>query len=323
MVGMGYPEVAARVMAGWLRGFSFDELLAMCTAAYRSFDTPGVAPLSPLSGGRYILELFHGPTLAFKDVALQILPRFMAASAKKTGETRELIILVATSATRKGRAGGLRGGSGGPDRGLLPDGGVSEAQRLQMVTQEGDNASSSRSAATLTTRRPASSTCSPTARSAITCPTAAWPSPPPIRSTWAGWCRRSPTTSGPTSAWSRAGRVPFGRSINVCVPTGNFGNILAAWYAKEMGLPIKRLICASNQNNVLADFINNGAYDRNRPFYQTTSPSMDILISSNLERLLYELCGRDAGEVRAMMANLASPAATCCPRRPTKSSGRS
>ncbi len=306
MVGMGYPEVAARVMAGWLRGFSFDELLQMCTAAYRSFDTPGVAPLATLSGNRYVLELFHGPTLAFKDVALQILPRFMAASAKKVGEERELVILVATSGdTGKAALAGFAGVPGVRIVVYYPDGGVSEAQRLQMVTQEGANT------AVIAVRGNFDDAQSGVKRMFTSRPLREHLSERGMAFSSANSInlgRLVPQIAYYFWAYARlvaSRQINFGRSINVCVPTGNFGNILAAWYAREMGLPIKRLICASNQNNVLADFITTGAYDRNRPFYQTTSPSMDILISSNLERLLYELSGRDAGAVVAMMSNLA------------------
>ncbi len=306
MVGIPYAEVAARVMAGWLRGFSFDELNQMTAAAYRSFDTPGVAPVVSLSGGRHILELFHGPTLAFKDVALQILPRFMAASAKKTGETRELVILVATSGdTGKAALAGFANVPGVRIVVFYPDGGVSEAQRLQMVTQEGDNTcviavrGNFDDAQTGVKRMFASAPL----RELLSKRGMAFSSANSIN-----LGRLVPQIAYYFWAYARlvsSRQLAFGRAINVCVPTGNFGNILAAWYAKEMGLPVRRLICASNQNNILADFIQTGAYDRNRPFYQTTSPSMDILISSNLERLLFELCGRDSNEICAMMANLA------------------
>ncbi len=305
MVGMPYHEVAARVMAGWLRGFSFDELLGMCQAAYRSFDTPGVAPLVPLSGGRHILELFHGPTLAFKDVALQFLPRLMTASAQKIGETRELVILVATSGdTGKAALAGFADVPGVKIVVFYPDGGVSEAQRLQMVTQEGDNVhviavkgnfdDAQTGVKRMFTDRALAGTLSGRGM--------AFSSANSIN-----LGRLVPQIAYYFWAYARmvAGdQIAFGKPINVCVPTGNFGNILAAWYAKEMGLPIARLICASNQNNVLSDFIATGAYDRNRVFHLTSSPSMDILISSNLERLLYELAERDVGDVCAMMSNL-------------------
>ena len=306
MVGIPYAEVAARVMAGWLCEFSLDELYQMTAAAYRSFDTPGVAPLVTLSGGRHVLELFHGPTLAFKDVALQILPQFMAASAKKTGETRELVILVATSGdTGKAALAGFANAPGVRIVVFYPDGGVSEAQRLQMVTQEGENTR------VIAVRGNFDDAQTGVKRMFTNAP---------LRELL---LRRGMAFSSANSInlgrlvpqiayyfWAYAqlvasGQFAFGHPINVCVPTGNFGNILAAWYAREMGLPIRRLICASNQNNILADFMKTGAYDRNRPFYQTTSPSMDILISSNLERLLFELSGRDSAEVCAMMADLA------------------
>ena len=306
MIGMPYPEVAARVLAGWLRGFSFNELLTMCQAAYYNFDTPGVAPVVTLSGNRHVLELFHGPTLAFKDVALQILPRFMAAAAQKTGETRELVILVATSGdTGKAALAGFAGVPGTRIVVYYPDGGVSEAQRLQMVTQEGANAH------VIAVKGNFDDAQTGVKRMFLNQPLSDLLSSRGMVFSSANSInlgRLVPQIAYYFWAYLRlvaSRQISFGKPINVCVPTGNFGNILAAYYAKEMGVPIGRLICASNQNNVLADFIETGTYDRNRPFYQTTSPSMDILISSNLERLLYELSGRDAGEVCAMMANLA------------------
>lgn len=306
MIGMPYPEVAARVLAGWLRGFSFNELLSMCQAAYYNFDTPGVAPVVTLSGNRHILELFHGPTLAFKDVALQILPRFMAAAAQKTGETRELVILVATSGdTGKAALAGFAGVPGTRIVVYYPDGGVSEAQRLQMVTQEGANAH------VIAVKGNFDDAQTGVKRMFANQPLADLLSSRGMLFSSANSInlgRLVPQIAYYFWAYARlvaSRQISFGKPVNVCVPTGNFGNILAAYYAKEMGVPIGRLICASNQNNVLSDFLSTGVYDRNRPFHLTTSPSMDILISSNLERLLFELSGRDPGEVCAMMANLA------------------
>ncbi len=306
MAGMGYPEVAARVMAGWLGDFSLDELLEMCAAAYGAFDVPEVAPLAALSGDRHVLELFHGPTLAFKDIALQLLPRLMAASAKKVGETRTLMILVATSGdTGKAALAGFADVPGVRIAVYYPEGGVSEAQRLQMVTQAGANTAviavrGNFDDAQTGVKRMFTS---PALRDRLAARSMVFSSANSIN-----LGRLVPQIAYYFWAYARLaadGRIAFGRPVNVCVPTGNFGNILAAWYAREMGLPIARLICASNRNNVLSDFIRTGVYDRNRPFYQTTSPSMDILISSNLERLLFELTGRDAGAVAAMMEDLA------------------
>jgi threonine synthase len=307
MAQMRYWQVAARVLSGWLGDFSGDELSQMCEAAYRSFDTAQVAPIHSLEGDRHVLELFHGPTLAFKDVALQFLPHLMSASARKVGEARRLVILVATSGdTGKAALAGFADVPGVIIVVYYPDGGVSEAQRLQMVTQQGEN-----------TRVIAVSGNFDDAQTGVKRMFT-------DRALTERLDRRGMVFSSANSInlgrlvpqiayyfWAYAqlidrGRVAPGRPVNLCVPTGNFGNILAAWYAREMGLPVARLICASNQNNVLADFIRTGVYDSNRPFHLTTSPSMDILISSNLERLLFELTGRDDAAVRGLMADLSA-----------------
>ena len=231
---LSYPERAVKIMKLYLEEFSEEELLGFAQKAYgpAKFDTPAAAPVVQLADNTYIQELWHGPTCAFKDMALQMLPYLLTASLKKTGEEKTVCILVATSGdTGKAALEGFRDVDRTKILVFYPDGGVSEIQKLQMVTQEG-------------------------------------------------------------------------RNVGVCAPTGNFGNILSGFYAKKMGVPIGRLICASNENNVLTDFIRTGTYDRNRPFYQTASPSMDILISSNLERLLYLLSGSDE-EVRGYMQALA------------------
>ena len=303
---LSYVERAVRVMKLYLDEFTEDELREYAQKAYgpAKFDTSAVAPLAEIDDKTSVLELWHGPTCAFKDMALQMLPYLLTASLKKTGEEKTACILVATSGDT-GKAA-LEGFRDVPHTKILvfyPDGGVSDIQKLQMVTQEGGNVgvcavrgnfddaqtgvkkmfSDAALRAELAERG-----CFFSSANSI------------------NWGRVLPQIVYYISAWCdlrAAGSIAAGEAVNFCVPTGNFGNILAAFYAKRMGLPVGKLICASNANNVLTDFITTGTYDRNRPFYATESPSMDILISSNLERLLYLLSGSDEA-VRGYMAQL-------------------
>jgi len=305
MTNMSYVERAVCVLKRFLTDFSEDQLRDMAEKAYARFDTEAVAPLHELKDGVHVLELWHGPTLAFKDVALTLLPHLMTASAKATGENREILILVATSGdTGKAALSGFQDVSGTGCAVFYPKGGVSEAQRLQMVTQRGDNTHviavkgnfddaqtgvkrifSDKAAAEMLDQK---GVVLSSANSI-------------------NWGRLVPQIVYYFSAYAdllAAGKIQAGDEVNFCVPTGNFGNILAAHYAHLMGLPVGKLICASNENNVLTDFINTGVYDRRREFHLTTSPSMDILISSNLERMLFELCGRDCARVNQWMNEL-------------------
>lgn len=305
MSALDYNERAVRILERFLTDFTRDQLRNMISAAYSRFDEQGVAPLHELEGGVHVMELYHGPTLAFKDVALTLLPHLLTASARSTGEEREVLILVATSGdTGKAALSGFADVPGTRCAVFYPQGGVSEAQRLQMVTQRGNNTRvmaitgnfddaqtgvkrifSDREAARAFAER------------GIVLSSA----------NSINWGRLAPQIVYYFSAYCdllAKGTIVPGESINICVPTGNFGNILAAYYAKRMGLPVNRLICASNCNNVLTDFIATGCYDARREFHLTTSPSMDILISSNLERLLFELCGRDAQKVSGWMKQL-------------------
>ena len=307
---MSYVRRAAFVLAPWLPEFSGDELSAMCASAYARFDEPAVTPVVDLPGDVHVLELWHGPTLAFKDVALQLLPRLMTASAKKIGEKREILILVATSGdTGKAALEGFRDVPGVRICVFYPKDGVSEAQRLQMVTQEGQNTrvvavrGNFDDAQTGVKRIFTSKDCQAALGAQGTMLSSA-------NSINLG--RLIPQIVYYFSAYAdlrSRGVLAQGAPMNVCVPTGNFGNILAAYYARAMGLPIRRLICASNENNVLTDFIRTGVYDRRRPFRLTSSPSMDILISSNLERLLFELSGQSDAQVRAWMRDLSETGA--------------
>ena len=304
---LSYPERAAKIMKLYLEEFSEEELLGFAQKAYgpAKFDTPAAAPVVQLADNTYIQELWHGPTCAFKDMALQMLPYLLTASLKKTGEEKTVCILVATSGdTGKAALEGFRDVDRTKILVFYPDGGVSEIQKLQMVTQEGRNVGVCAVRGNFDDAQ--------TGVKRIFSDEA-------LREELAGrgyflssansinWGRLLPQIVYYVSAYCdllNAGTIEAGTRVNFCVPTGNFGNILSGFYAKRMGVPIGRLICASNENNVLTDFIRTGTYDRNRPFYQTASPSMDILISSNLERLLYLLSGSDE-EVRGYMQALA------------------
>ena len=303
---LSYKERAAVILSKYLGDFTAEETEACCEAAYgERFDTPAVAPLYDLGDGRQILELWHGPTCAFKDMALQILPHLMRVSVGKTAPGEQIVILVATSGDTSKAA--LEGFKDAPNTRILvfyPQDGVSEMQRLQMITQEGGNVS----------------VCAIRGNfdDAQTGVKALFTDEDVIaRLKQAGmrfssansinWGRLVPQIVYYISAYCdmlAASKLQDGEPMNVVVPTGNFGNILAAYYAKRMGVPIAKLICASNRNRVLTDFFENGVYDCNRPFYTTTSPSMDILVSSNLERLLYHLGGEDSTEIARLMNDL-------------------
>ena len=304
---LSYPERAAKIMKLYLEEFSEEELLGFAQKAYgpAKFDTPAAAPVVQLADNTYIQELWHGPTCAFKDMALQMLPYLLTASLKKTGEEKTVCILVATSGdTGKAALEGFRDVDRTKILVFYPDGGVSEIQKLQMVTQEGRNVGvcavrGNFDDAQTGVKRIFSDEA---LREELAVRGYFLSSANSIN-----WGRLLPQIVYYVSAYCdllNAGTIEAGTRVNFCVPTGNFGNILSGFYAKRMGVPIGRLICASNENNVLTDFIRTGTYDRNRPFYQTASPSMDILISSNLERLLYLLSGSDE-EVRGYMQALA------------------
>ena len=307
MKDMTYQERAARIMGLYLEDFSQEELKAYAAKAYspQKFDTPAVAPLRQVDENTWALELWHGPTCAFKDVALQMLPYLLTASMRKTSEDRTVCILVATSGdTGKAALEGFRDVDRTRILVFYPRDGVSDIQKLQMQTQEGSNVGVCAIAGNFDD-----------AQNGVK----ALFSDPVLRKKLDGrgyflssansinWGRVLPQVVYYISAYCdllRDGKIQPEESINVCVPTGNFGNILACYYAREMGLPVYRLICASNANNVLTDFLNTGIYDKNRPFYTTTSPSMDILISSNLERLLFQLSGQNDTLVREYMGEL-------------------
>ena len=303
--GMDYRQVAYEVMKLFLTDFTEEELKDCIAKAYDSkFDTEVVAPLTE-AGGAYYLELFHGATIAFKDMALSILPHLMITSARKNHIRNEIVILTATSGdTGKAALAGFADVKGTRIIVFYPKNGVSPIQEKQMVTQKGAN--------TLVVGIHGNFDDAQTGVKKIF-------SDKELAEELGGKGfqfssansinigRLVPQICYYVYAYAtllKEGKIRPGEKINVTVPTGNFGNILAAFYAKNMGLPIGRLICASNENKVLYDFFRTGTYDRNREFVLTSSPSMDILISSNLERLIYRIAGNDADKNREMMAAL-------------------
>ena len=304
MAAMPYPELAATVLERFLPGFAREELLDFARKAYASFDTEETAPLHALGGGRWTLELFHGPTSAFKDFALQILPYLLSASVRKCGEEHTVAILVATSGdTGKAALAGFADVPGTRIGVFYPHGGVSDIQRAQMVTQEGDNVlvlaveGNFDDAQTGVKRIFSDGALARELEGKGVVLSSA---------NSINWGRLAPQIAYYYAAYARllsAGAVRPGEPVDFVVPTGNFGDILAGYLAKKSGLPVGKLVCASNSNNVLTDFIRTGVYDRNRPFLKTMSPSMDILVSSNLERLLY-LLTEDAPQVAEWMAAL-------------------
>jgi threonine synthase len=306
MLGMAYQQRAVYIMKMFLEEFTVKELTDFAGAAYGpdKFDTPAVAPVRAVDGNTHCLELWHGPTCAFKDMALQMLPHLLTASLSKTEEDKTVCILVATSGdTGKGALEGFKNVPRTKILVFYPKDGVSEVQQLQMVTQEGDNVGVAAVVGNFDDAQTGVKRLfsDGAVRQELADQGYFFSSANSIN-----WGRVLPQLVYYISAYCdllRDGKLAPGQSVNICVPTGNFGNILAAYYAREMGLPIDQLICASNSNNVLTDFIREGVYDRNRQFYTTMSPSMDILISSNLERLLYALTG-DSAEVRGYMDQL-------------------
>ena len=306
LAGKSYQEVAYEVMKLFFTDFTEEELKNCIERAYDSkFDTEEIAPLVEAEG-TYYLELFHGATIAFKDMALSILPHLMITSAKKNQVQNEIVILTATSGdTGKAALAGFAGVEGTKIIVFYPKNGVSPIQERQMVTQKGDN--------TFVVGIRGNFDDAQTGVKALFNDkelaqemAAAGLQFSSANSINIG--RLVPQVVYYVYAYAKLfqeERIAEGEKINVVVPTGNFGNILAAFYARQMGVPIGKLICASNENKVLYDFFATGTYDRNREFVLTTSPSMDILISSNLERLIYRIAGEDAQKNAALMESLA------------------
>ncbi len=305
--GMTYRQVAYEVMKLYLTDYTREELETCIERAYDSkFDTEEIAPLREADGA-YYLELFHGATIAFKDMALSILPHLMITAARKNHVKNEIVILTATSGdTGKAALAGFAGVEGTRIVVFYPKNGVSPIQEKQMVTQKGDN--------TLVVGIHGNFDDAQTGVKKIFSDRELERE---LREKGFQLSSANSINIGrlvPQICYYvyayvqllAKGRISEGEQINVVVPTGNFGNILAAFYAKNMGLPIHKLICASNENKVLYDFFRTGTYDRNREFVLTSSPSMDILISSNLERLIYRIAGEDADRNRERMEALSS-----------------
>ena len=291
---MTYPERAATILAKYLSDYTYDELLSDCEKAYCENSFPGgAAPLVKARDGVYSLELWHGSTAAFKDMALQIMPRLLSRALVKTGEKRTALILVATSGdTGKAALEGYKDINSIRMMVFYPVDGVSRVQKMQMATQTGSNVS------VMAIRGNFDDAQSGVKKIFSDNDAVAFLDENGHFFSSANsinWGRLAPQIVYYVSAYCdllNNGTIKYGDKINVCVPTGNFGNIFAAYLAKLMGLPIGKLICASNKNNILTDFLNTGVYDRNRAFHLTMSPSMDILISSNLERLLAFTAGK-------------------------------
>lgn len=301
---MDYKERAVLIMGKYLDEFSEDELRRFVGEAYAgNYDCAEVAPTVFLDDMTGFLELWHGPTCAFKDMALQMLPRLLTASLKKLGEKRKVCILVATSGdTGKAALEGFVDVDGTSIVVFYPRDGVSDVQKLQMITQRGKNVFVSAVEGNFDdTQNGVKQIFSDRKFSEALNEKGCFLS----SANSINWGRLLPQIVYYFSSYCdyvNSGKIKMGDEIDFCVPTGNFGDILAGWYAKKMGLPVRKLICASNRNNVLTDFINTGIYDRNREFYTTISPSMDILISSNLERLLFMLS--DTASVKRWMEDL-------------------
>lgn len=306
LLNLSYQERAKKILSLYLTDFTAQEINSCVENAYghNKFDTDKVVPTVQIEGNNYLLELWHGPTSAFKDMALQLLPQFISTSLKKLGDKNELVILVATSGDT-GKAA-LDGFKDVPQTKIIvfyPQEGVSKIQRLQMLTQEGNNVAvvavkgnfdDAQSGVkqifndTSYNRLLAQKGFQLSSANSI------------------NWGRLLPQIVYYFSSYAdliNMGKIALGDKVNFTVPTGNFGDILAGFYAKCMGLPVNRLICASNANNVLTDFLTTGTYDKNREFFKTISPSMDILISSNLERLLYHMTN-DTEKVSGWMKQL-------------------
>lgn len=295
LAGESYIGRAKNILSRFLTDFTEAELDACVTGAYATgFSSEKVAPVVTVKDGMHILELFKGPTCAFKDMALQILPRFMTVAAEKVANGTEIVILVATSGdTGKAALEGFKDVENTRILVFYPSNGVSPMQKLQMCTQEGKNVAVSAIKGNFDDAQSGVKRIFTDKAIAekLAANGMAFSSANSIN-----WGRLAPQIVYYFSAYCDLvadKKINCGDKINIVVPTGNFGNILAAYYAKEMGLPVAKLICASNSNSVLTEFLTTGTYDRNRKFYTTISPSMDILISSNLERLLYALAGSE------------------------------
>ena len=291
-----YPQRAAYILSKFLTDYTYEELLTDSEGAYSDTSFPGgAAPLVKIEGTSLSsLELWHGPTAAFKDMALQIMPRLLSRALVKTGESNTALILVATSGdTGKAALEGYKDIDRVKIMVFYPVDGVSKVQKLQMATQTGSNVNVCAIRGNFDdAQNGVKKIFSDAAAKAKLLENSYILS----SANSINWGRLAPQIVYYVSAYCDMlanDSITYGDKVNVCVPTGNFGNIFAAYIAKAMGLPIGKLVCASNSNNVLTEFLRTGTYDRNRKFHMTMSPSMDILISSNLERLLYFTAGAE------------------------------
>lgn len=309
LASKSYRERAYFVLSKFLTDFTDEELSYCIDNAYtkQKFETDSIAPLYKLNDKAYILELWHGPTCAFKDMALQILPYLLTTSMKKTSEEKEIVILVATSGdTGKAALEGFKDVNGTRIVVFYPDNGVSEIQKLQMVTQEGDNVGVAAVKGNFDDAQSGVKKIFTDEEYKEILDKNGYKL---SSANSINWGRLVPQIVYYFSAYAdmlKAGKITLGEKVNVVVPTGNFGNILASYYAYKMGLPVNKFICASNENNVLTDFIRTGVYNKNREFHTTISPSMDILISSNLERLLFHMSGCDSELIGKYMSELST-----------------
>lgn len=304
MMHMSYAQLAEVVLSALLFDFTKEEVAQCVKEAYlNQFDTDEITPLIK-HGKDHILELFHGPTSAFKDVGLRMLPQLMKTSLKEHPEEKVMILTATSGDTGKAALAGFQDVKGIAITVFYPDQGVSEIQRLQMVTQEGNNTAvvamkgnfddaQSGVKAVFHDRKFQAEFAEAKVKFSSANSINIGRLIPQIVYYFYAYQKLVETQE-----------IAFGDEVDFCVPTGNFGNVLAGYYAKLLGLPVHRFIVASNANNVLYDFLTTGIYDRNRPFYKTLSPSMDILISSNLERLLYYASGKDSAYVASLMEEL-------------------
>ncbi len=305
MVGKPYKEVAFKIIKAFFDDYTEEEMQHCVDGAYDSkFEADDVVPVVE-AGGAHFLELYHGRTAAFKDMALSILPYLLTTAMKKENEDKKICILTATSGdTGKAALEGFADVPGTEIIVFFPNQGVSEVQERQMITQEGDNThvfaiQGNFDDAQTGVKKIFNDSDFAEKLAGMGCKLSS------ANSINIG--RLVPQVAYYVYGYAKLierGVIKAGDKVNIVVPTGNFGNILAAYYAGQMGIPVNKFICASNKNRVLTDFFENGEYDINRDFYLTNSPSMDILISSNLERLLYHLSGNDGDEIKSLMAAL-------------------
>lgn len=302
---MEYALLASHILSGYLEDYDPNFLKQATADTYGAAFGGKAGQLEHVEGSTYALELWHGPTCAFKDYALQLMPKLLVEAKKNLGRTEQTLILVATSGdTGKAALEGYKNIPGVKILVFYPDSGTSEIQRLQMVTQQGDNVG------VYAVKGNFDDAQTGVKRVFADKQLAAELAKKDVRLSSANsinWGRLVPQIVYYFAAYGRLVRnheIEMGQPVDFCVPTGNFGDILAGYYAKQMGLPVGKLVCASNRNNVLTEFFETGTYNARRKFFRTTSPSMDILVSSNLERLLYHITGSDA-QVAAWMADLA------------------